>query len=160
MIIISLTSSWGPYLARLVGFLFLPNRLNVAISRARTKVVIFGAKNITSAFDNMENDEEPLDSHRGLEVLRRILSLAHVHSVGLKPPIVELPKEVLPSRQPKRGFEIGCMVTHKQYGIGRVLSKAMESIDNKRQWVLQIRFNDGRVRMIIPSLCNPPLQKN
>ncbi|AFN04490.1 DNA helicase [Pyrococcus furiosus DSM 3638] len=46
LIVISMTSSDPAYLGKVFDFLFNPNRLNVAISRAKEKVIFIASKNI------------------------------------------------------------------------------------------------------------------
>ena len=45
-IILTFASSDEKYIKEIHDFLFNPNRLNVMISRAKTKVVIFGSKKV------------------------------------------------------------------------------------------------------------------
>ena len=46
MVVVSLCASQPDYVASLAGFLFSPNRMNVAISRARTKAIILASPDI------------------------------------------------------------------------------------------------------------------
>ena len=56
-IILSFTSSSNGYIKDIVGFLFNRNRLNVMISRAKTKVVILGSEIIQKKIKKILNDE-------------------------------------------------------------------------------------------------------
>jgi DNA replication ATP-dependent helicase Dna2 len=49
VVLISLAASEPAYLGAVDGFYFLPNRWNVAISRARTKVVVVGSEMVLRA---------------------------------------------------------------------------------------------------------------
>ena len=46
-------------------------------------------------------------------------------------------------------FEPGEMVEHPLYGVGHVLSKSTQKIDNAVCWVNEIRFDDGKTRMVV-----------
>jgi DNA replication ATP-dependent helicase Dna2 len=160
MIIISLTSSHLRYMARLAGFLFSPNRLNVAISRARTKVVLIGARKALLAAADAGDEAGPDMPHtRGFSVFRRILEAATLVDGSGVPPAPGMPVAA-PTTPDAAGtaFEPGVLVEHPQYGAGRVTGKSVELIDTKAQWANEIRFGDGQVRLVIPSLTRPPMK--
>ncbi|MFM7166201.1 MAG: DEAD/DEAH box helicase, partial [Planctomycetaceae bacterium] len=48
-VIVSMCTTDADYASEVAGFIFSPNRLNVAVSRARTKVVIFACEEILNA---------------------------------------------------------------------------------------------------------------
>ena len=52
MVIISMCTTDQEYASETASFIFSPNRLNVAVSRARTKVVIFASESILDALPN------------------------------------------------------------------------------------------------------------
>lgn len=49
LVIISMCTTDADYASEAASFVFSPNRLNVAVSRARTKVVIFACEEILNA---------------------------------------------------------------------------------------------------------------
>ena len=49
LVIISMCTTDPEYASETASFIFSPNRLNVAVSRARTKVVIFASESILDA---------------------------------------------------------------------------------------------------------------
>lgn len=154
MVIISLTSSRAWYLARLAGFLFNPNRLNVAVSRARTKAVLIGSRGaLTAAADRADPDSEQA---RGFEVFRRLVDCSHVVD-GARPPVEVGPREEADGDSGE-AFEPGALVEHPKYGPGRVLARSVQLIDNRREWVNEIRFSDGKVRSVIPRLTRPAIR--
>ncbi|MFH2204795.1 MAG: ATP-binding protein [Elusimicrobiota bacterium] len=162
MVILSLTSSHIRYLARLAGFLFDPHRLNVAISRARTKVVILGSRQaLVHAIESGETADPDAAFARGFEVFRRILDAACLIDVAGKPPAAARAPAAAVPRESAEGevFEPGDQIDHPMYGPGRVLAKSSQRIDNKLQWVNEMRFADGTVRLIVPGLSRPPIKK-
>jgi len=88
LVIISLTSSSLRYIARLAAFLFNPNRLNVAISRARSKVILLGARKALLAACTAAEDEggDAEEAARGLRVFRGLLERAHPVETRGRPP--------------------------------------------------------------------------
>ncbi|MEK7743933.1 MAG: DEAD/DEAH box helicase, partial [Elusimicrobiota bacterium] len=159
-VILSLTSSQPGYLSRLAGFLFNPNRLNVAISRARSKVVLLGSKKALLRAAQEGDPDSP--SAGGLSVFKKLLGMAR-----------EVDGSELPSRVPElfaQGvsepkaldasvFEPGDEVVHPLYGTGKVLKKSAQMVDGKREWTNEIRFRDGGVRSVIPRLSRPPMRR-
>ncbi|MFH1725046.1 MAG: AAA domain-containing protein [Elusimicrobiota bacterium] len=186
MVVISLTSSNRRYLARLAAFLFNPNRLNVAVSRARTKVVLLGSrKALTEAAESAGEAMSDSAASAGFQVFLTLLENAH-HVDGTDlPEAVPMPSDaslvrdgapgepstrasrVRPPAARRRStdlpaaevFEPGEVVVHGTYGAGRVLSKSVQLIDNRREWVNEVRFNDGAVRLVIPRLSRPAMRK-
>ncbi|PCI40022.1 MAG: hypothetical protein COB53_02255 [Elusimicrobia bacterium] len=159
LVIISLTSSQLTYMARLAGFLFNPNRLNVAISRARTKVVVLGSKAALKAAVQAADEGNPDSSAAsGLATLWRILDTA-CEVDGARVPI---PVPVSPSKPPASetlAFEPGDIIEHADFGAGVVSKKLQETVDGRPEWVNEVRFDDGKVRMLIPRLSEPPMKK-
>jgi len=153
MTVLSLTSSHPRYLARLAAFVFDPNRLNVAVSRARTKVVVLGSREALSKA--MESAEPDSEAAAGFSAFRRILEAAHPVAAGLTPPLIKEAQE-LPAAD---GFEPGDAVEHPRFGPGRVLSRSRQPVDGLPEWVHEIRFDDGRVRLVVPRLSKPPMKK-
>jgi DNA replication ATP-dependent helicase Dna2 len=159
MVVLSLTSSKPAYLARLAGFLFDPNRLNVALSRARTKVVVLGARKALSLA--VEGAEADAPYAAGLRVFQRLLERAKAVDGSRLP---AAPKEApAPEAAPPAGspaaFEPGEGVEHGRHGRGIVLRRSLQLVDGEEEWVLEVRFGDGGTRSILPRLCDPPLRK-
>lgn len=62
-IILSFASSSENYIEEIKGFLFNPNRLNVMISRAKTKVVIYGSEKVQTELRTiLKNTKQPAPS--------------------------------------------------------------------------------------------------
>ncbi|HVE12658.1 MAG TPA: ATP-binding protein [Elusimicrobiota bacterium] len=161
MVVVSLTSSNPRYLARLAGFLFSPNRLNVAISRARTKAIVLGsAKALRAAAEAAEDSDA--EGSEGLRIFRKLLDRACVVD-GSRVPVPPDPAAFAPApaaAQPEaEAFEPGTAVEHPVYGPGVVASKNLELIDGRKEWVNEIRFQDGRARSVIPRLSKPPMRR-
>jgi DNA replication ATP-dependent helicase Dna2 len=159
MIVLSLTSSKPAYLARLAGFLFEPNRLNVAVSRARTKAVLLGSrKALLLAAESADADAPYAD---GLKTFLRLIERAHAVD-GSKLPAAGL-KSLQPKKEEPSGqgpvFEPGEKVEHPRYGLGLVLRRKVEPVDGSLEWVHDVRFEDGRTRSLIPRLCEPPMRR-
>lgn len=147
VIILSMTSSEPRYIARLAPFLFDPRRLNVAISRARTKAIILGSRAALLAAAGAADEDAP-DSQaaRGLAVFRRLVEAAHPVAVGPLPPVpVGPPAKAAEGTAPALGAELN----HPQYGPGIVLSRSVQMMDRRRRWVLEVRFADGAVRQVV-----------
>jgi len=160
LVVISLTSSQLSYMARLAGFLFNPNRLNVAISRARTKVVILGSgKALRRAVEAADEGNPDSPAAAGLAILKRILDAA-CEVDGSKVP-VPVPVESVPADGSALSvaFEPGDVVEHAEFGAGIVSAKLQETVDGRPEWVNEVRFDDGSVRMVIPRLSDPPIRK-
>ena len=160
LVVISLTSSQLTYMARLAGFLFNPNRLNVAISRARTKVVILASgKALKAACEAADEGNPDSSAAAGLSTLRRILDTAcEVDGATVPVPVpVESPKD---ASDAAIAFEQGDIVEHSDFGAGIVSSKKQETVDGRPEWVNEVRFDDGSVRMVIPRLSEPPMKKS
>jgi DNA replication ATP-dependent helicase Dna2 len=66
VIVVSLTTASPAFAAQLSDFLFQPQRLNVAVTRPRTKLVIVGSHHILEADQYDENIAEAVDLLRGL----------------------------------------------------------------------------------------------
>jgi DNA replication ATP-dependent helicase Dna2 len=154
MTVLSLTSSQPRYLARLAAFIFDPNRLNVAVSRARTKVVVLGSRDaLSKAAESCEPDSE---AAAGFSAFRRILEAAHPVSVDLTPPAVAETGGPAPAEDT---FEPGEEVQHPRFGPGRVVSRSRQPVDGLQEWVHEIRFSDGKVRRVVPRLSKPPMRR-
>ncbi len=82
MIVLSWASSDASYLARTRGFLFSAQRLNVAVSRARTKVLFIGALEPLEEFARSADPDDP--AAEGARAFLRLLSHARVFR-GLEP---------------------------------------------------------------------------
>jgi hypothetical protein len=164
MVVISLTSSNPRYLSRLAGFLFNPNRLNVAVSRARSKVVILGSlAALKAAAESADPDSEGAS---GFSVFLKILKAAHPVDGSAPPPLSGTPSRKGNGRSTRKKaevpdgevFEPGSTIEHPKYGLGAVIAKSVQLIDNRREWVNNIRFNDGQTRLVIPRLSQPPMR--
>ena len=74
VVIVSMTASEPGYLAMLLGFLLQPQRLNVAVTRARSKLIILASEQITQAEPYDPDKTELVDLWRSLraecEVIR------------------------------------------------------------------------------------------
>ncbi len=72
VVILSMTASHPDYLAKIAGFLLQPQRLNVAVTRARSKVIILGSAQIAEI--------DLLDTERGelVELWRSLIAGAKV----------------------------------------------------------------------------------
>ncbi len=160
LVVISLTSSQLTYMARLAGFLFNPNRLNVAVSRARTKVVILGSgKALRAAIEAADEGNPDSPAAAGLATLGRILQSA-CDVDGSKVP-VPVPASAVGAASPSAmAFEPGDVVEHANFGAGIVSRKRQETVDGRPEWVNEVRFDDGSVRMVIPRLSDPPMKKS
>lgn len=153
MVVISLTSSKPAYLARLAAFLFDPHRLNVAVSRARTKVVLLGAREVLRrAAEESDPDSE---ATVGLRLFLRLLERARLEDGSRPPPPPAPAQEPAPEGA---AFEPGQVVEHAQYGVGRVLSKSVQLIDERPEWINEVRFGDGFARLVAVRLCRPPMR--
>ena len=160
MVIISLTSSKPAYLARLAGFLFEPNRLNVAISRARTKVVLIGSRKALLLAAESSDADSPAAA--GFQAFLKISSRAHVVDGRRGPPSPASQSAFEGVREEdglRTAFEPGEPVEHSQYGAGVVLKKSVQVVDGRSEWVNEVRFSDGKTRLLIPRLCRPPMKK-
>lgn len=158
MVVISFTSSQLRYMARLGGFLFNPNRLNVAVSRARTKVILLGSgKALKTAWEAADEGNPDSSAASGLAVLRRILETACPVD-GARVP-VPMPALSRPAADEELAFEPGAVIEHADFGAGIVSAKLVETVDGRPEWVNEVRFDDGTVRMVIPRLSDPPIKK-
>jgi len=167
MVVVSLTSSEPRYLARLAAFLFDPNRLNVAVSRARVKAVLLGSRRaLGRAVEAADPDSAGAE---GLAAFRRILAACHVVTVSKFPsasgdptgPSDVAPEAAGEGEAPAPAgavFEPGAVVEHSRFGAGRVLSKSVLIIDNRKEWANEVRFRDGTVRIVVPRLSDPPMK--
>ena len=160
MVVISLTSSSPRYLSRLAGFLFSPNRLNVAISRARTKVVLLGSfQTLRLAAESSDPDSEGAE---GFSTFLRVLDRAAIVDGSAVPAAVAFAAAQSPAPAPASEgslFDSGDAVEHPVYGPGIVVSKSRQMIDGRSEWVCDIRFSDGRSRQIIARLTQPPMRR-
>ncbi|HBL18386.1 MAG: hypothetical protein A2X36_14550 [Elusimicrobia bacterium GWA2_69_24] len=164
MIVVSLTSSDLRYLGRLAAFLFNPNRINVAVSRARTKVVLLGSRQaLMTAAEAAEDAGGDLEGGNGLQVFKRIMDRAHLIRTSGAPPAAGAGGPEPAERETEgaeEAFSPGDLVEHGVYGPGRVLSKSLEVFDERREWVNRVQFQDGTVRMIIPRLSEPRMRRS
>ncbi|TBR20482.1 hypothetical protein EPO15_13095, partial [bacterium] len=104
VIVVSMTSSEPRYVARLAPFLFDPRRVNVAVSRARTKAIVLGSrKALLAAAGAADEDAPDSDAARGLAVFRRLVLQAHAVSVPLTPPAPGAAAVVAPDGVPGPG---------------------------------------------------------
>lgn len=159
MVILSMTSSHPSYLSTLRRFLFSSNRLNVAISRARTKVVLLGAKDTLTQFAESSDPDEDDD---GCRHFLRVLRHAAIVKAG-EPPKPE--KAVLTVRDqaaeyaaPEDAFQVGYVIEHQGHGLGVVLGRTTVALDHRKEPALRVRFEGGDIRVIVPRLCRPPLR--
>ncbi|HAH08237.1 MAG TPA: hypothetical protein DCM05_17215 [Elusimicrobia bacterium] len=156
LVVISLTSSLPSYLARLAAFLFEPNRLNVAISRARTKVVLLGSRKALSRAAEQADADSP--QAEGLGIFLKLLGRAHPADGSALPALA-------PAAAPEAEglgtivFEPGDQVEHQDFGPGVVVRKSIQVIDRVSEWVNEIRFQDGRTRTLIPRLSKTPMKR-
>ena len=167
MVVISLTSSKPAYLARLAAFLFEPNRLNVAISRARTKVVLIGSRRALLRAAESSDADSPAAA--GFQAFLKISSRAYVVDGKRGPsPASESARGVreeeglrAPPSAASEGsaFEPGESVEHARYGAGVVVAKSAQIVDGRSEWVNEVRFADGRTRLLIARLCRPPMKR-
>ncbi|MBI4345343.1 MAG: ATP-binding protein [Elusimicrobia bacterium] len=88
LILVSLAASAPRYLAALGGFLLSPNRLNVAISRARTKVVVLGALGVLRRFAEQADPDQ--EGAAGCRAFLSLLGRARVIHVDGEAPGVAI----------------------------------------------------------------------
>ena len=77
-------------------------------------------------------------------MFRRLVLSAHAVSVPLTPPEAGAATTAVPDGVPGPGE----VVDHPQYGRGVVIGRTMGTIDNRRQWVLEVRYPTGDTRRI------------
>ena len=53
----------------------------------------------------------------------------------------------------------GMVVEHPHYGTGRVLARFVQTVDNRQEWANEVRFGDGKVRLVVPRLVEPPMRR-
>lgn len=87
LLVLSMAASRPAYLASLGGFLFSPNRLNVAVSRARTKVVVLGALETLRRY--AEEADPDAGGAEGRRAFLRLLARARRVRVSAEAPAVE-----------------------------------------------------------------------
>jgi DNA replication ATP-dependent helicase Dna2 len=66
VIIVSFTTSSAKFAAQMADFLFQPQRLNVAVTRPRTKLILVGSHHMLEADQFDKTKKETLDILRGL----------------------------------------------------------------------------------------------
>ncbi|MBI5244877.1 MAG: AAA family ATPase [Elusimicrobia bacterium] len=159
MVVISLTSSKPAYLWRLAGFLFDPNRLNVALSRARTKAVLIGSRKALSGAAESAEADSPQAA--GFQAFLKLLSRAHGVDGRKGPPQATSSAAGEEPALPLGAacFEPGEAVEHAKYGAGMVLTKSIQVFDGVSEWVNEVRFADGRTRLVIPRLSETPMKR-
>ncbi|MBI4423861.1 MAG: ATP-binding protein [Elusimicrobia bacterium] len=156
LVLLSLAASQPAYVASLGSFLFSANRLNVAVSRARTKVVVLGSHEVLSGLlEGLDPDQEPA---AGWRAYRRLRSLAASVRVPLEPPGLPPAEPDDAARRAPEGFAAGHVVEHPDHGVGVVLAARSVPHGAGREEALEVRFADGRVRTVVPRLCSRPLR--
>jgi DNA replication ATP-dependent helicase Dna2 len=66
VVIVSFATASAKFAAQVADFLFQPQRLNVAVTRPRTKLILVGSHHMLDADQFDENQKETLDMLRGL----------------------------------------------------------------------------------------------
>lgn len=155
LVLLSLAASQPSYLASLGSFFMSANRLNVAVSRARTKVILLGAAGPLKRFaEEVDPDHE---ASRGCRAFLRLLARAKVERAEGEPPGVAVPEE--PAVRPEGpAFGPGDVLEHPEHGVGVVLRSRAVTLGRAREEALEVRFSDGRVRTVVPRLASRPLR--
>lgn len=162
MVILSMTSSHPSYLSTLRRFLFSSNRLNVAISRARTKVVLLGSKDTLTQFAEAAESDPDADEDDGCRHFLKVMRHAFVVKAGEAP----APAHLVPALRdagadygaPEDAFQIGNVIEHPGHGLGIVLGRTTVALDHRKEPALRVRFEGGDIRVIVPRLTTPPLR--
>lgn len=89
LVALSLAASEPSYLSSLASFLLSPNRLNVAVSRARTKVIVLGSLDMLKRF--AEEADADFDAAAGCRAFLKLMSLAKVVRTQGDPPGLVVP---------------------------------------------------------------------
>jgi len=63
-VIVSLTTSQPSFAAQLAEFFFQPERLNVAVTRARSKLIVVGSRHVLNAQPELEEHQESVALYR------------------------------------------------------------------------------------------------
>jgi DNA replication ATP-dependent helicase Dna2 len=75
VVIVSFATASAKYAAQVADFLFQPQRLNVAVTRPRTKLILVGSHHMLDADQYDENQKETMD------MLRDLIGSCHVITV-------------------------------------------------------------------------------
>jgi len=65
-VIVSLTTSLPSFAAGLADFFFQPERLNVAVTRPRSKLILVGSRHVLRAEPESEEDQAAVELFRDL----------------------------------------------------------------------------------------------
>jgi DNA replication ATP-dependent helicase Dna2 len=75
VVIVSFATASAKFAAQVADFLFQPQRLNVAVTRPRTKLILVGSHHMLDADQYDENQKETMD------MLRDLISSCHLITV-------------------------------------------------------------------------------
>lgn len=156
LVILSMAASQPGYLGALGPFLMSANRLNVAVSRARTKMVILGSLELLARYAGEAEADPDGAAAPGCRAFLKLLSRARRERAEGEPPGVT-PSEDAPASVPD-GFGIGDVLEHPEHGVGIVVGSRPVNLGHAREAALDVRFTDGHVRTVVPRLVSRPLR--